>query len=90
MKIEKSLNPNCSEAVMRIDTTPLSEKKETELFKKIEKAVNKYAYETYCSQSTIFNKVKVIEVSGDMPFNDLDTLKAIVSPYVVEYELIEP
>lgn len=85
MIIENSLNPNCSEAVMRIKADQLSKKKQNQLFKELEKAIKKYDYDTWVSEATIFG-IGCFEIKGDMPYNDPKTLEAIIKKYEVEYE----
>ena len=90
MKIENSLNPNCSEAVMRIRVSALTKLEKRNLYKELRKAVKKYNYDTNLFEDTIFD-IKVFIVDGDMPYNDEDKLKEIINKYpLAEYEYSEP
>ena len=73
MKIEFSLNPNCSEATLHFRTDNLSADKKKALFSALKKAVEKYNYETWVFEDTCFG-IQMITVNGDMPYNDPDTL----------------
>lgn len=80
MKVELSLNPNCSEAVIRINTKRLSEEDKKKLFAELTKAVEKYDYDTGVYENEIFG-VEMIEVKGDMPYNSPKKLEVIINRY---------
>jgi len=83
MKIELSLNPNCSEAVCRIKVNRMPRNKKAELYRKLEEAVNKYSEEggeTSISMGRMFG-IEMITIDGDMPFNDPNTIEEIITPY---------
>ena len=88
MIIEKSLNPNCSEAVIRFNIDKLTKKQSLELYKELEKAVEKYGYDTYLFEKSIFG-VNCFVVQGDMPYNDGDTLLTIAGKHNVPTEYDE-
>jgi hypothetical protein len=85
MKVENSLNPNCSEAVMRIRTDRLSAEEKERLYNTLDGAIKNYDYETYINEGTSFG-VQIITVSGDMPFNKSEELENITSSYDVDIE----
>ncbi len=72
---EIELNPNCSEAVMRIRTDNLNECERgrlTNLLQELEKDEERW-YHTGFSDETIFG-VSCITIQGDVPYNNLDWL----------------
>ena len=86
MIIENSLNPNCSEAVLRIKVENMDKKEKEKMIKELQKAVKKYDYETYVETNKIFDTDLVV-VYGDMPYNNPDPLGKIADKYNREFEL---
>lgn len=78
MRIERGINPNCSEATIRFNTKKLTQKEEEKLYKALEAYIKEYSYETYVSRNNIFN-IPCITVQGDAPYNDGDKLMGIVN-----------
>jgi len=79
MIIERGVWANCSEATIRFRTDKLTKEEEEKLFK----ALQKYAedgYETFVTQGEIFG-IRCITVNGDGPYNDGDTIKAILNKF---------
>lgn len=80
---ENSLWANCSEAVCRIKVSRMPRNKRTELYRKLEEAVNKYLDEdgnTSISMGEIFG-LKIITIDGDMPYNNFEEIEGILAPY---------
>lgn len=77
MKIERGINPNCSEAIVRFRTDKLNQEEEAKLFEVIRAYVDKYNYETSVYRNMIFG-IKCITVDGDAPYNDEDGLRGSV------------
>ena len=76
------LNPNCSEATMRLNITDLPENVVKKIVKAIEQVKNEndgdeggngWWYDTWYSIDYIFN-TRVITISGDAPYNHYDEL----------------
>jgi len=70
MKVERGINPNCSESIMRFGTAKLTKEEEEKLFETLSTFVEKYNYETSVYRNMIFG-IKCITVDGDAPYNDI-------------------
>jgi len=69
LKIEKGINPNCSEATMRIRTDNLSKEEVAEIILCLERLTHTDNwYDTNYYEDTIFN-IPVITITGDVPYN---------------------
>jgi len=91
------LNPNCSEAVMRISLNKLSEKEKDTLHKYIEE-LDKLAndesdeydwwYETYTKDDS-FCGINWIELEGETPFNHWNKLERYIKklPFIDKCEI---
>jgi hypothetical protein len=94
------LNPNCSEATMRLDLTGLTKEeinKLEELLAKVEEEHSSsdnddenWWFETSWATKDIFGK-KVIEIRGDTPFNNSDKLLDEIQklPFKIPWEIDE-
>lgn len=80
MIIERGINPNCSEAIIRFRVDKLTEEENEKLFKALKSYVDKYDYETNIYDNTIFG-IHCITVDGNAPYNDSDGLKKIVNKF---------
>ena len=82
--MEEIINPNCSEAVVRIDLRGLNMAKATILQMELEKMVEEYDYDTEIYRSRFF-EIPLIVVSGDMPYNDSAKLSNLIDKYTKKY-----
>jgi hypothetical protein len=78
MKIEKGCNPNCSESIMRFETTKLTAEQEEKLFETLNSYVEQYGYETSVYRNNVFG-IKCITVDGDASYNSSDEIRKSVS-----------
>ena len=71
------LNPNCSEATMRLDVTSLTKTEAAELEKYMGEleADEEFWYETSWSIYRVGGK-NILEIDGDVPYNQDDELRA--------------
>ena len=82
------LNPNCSEAIVRIDLREMNEP-EVMLKLKLEKAIKEYSdTNTWIYETKIFD-IPILKINGDMPFNQPDTITDILEKYNTKYEITE-
>lgn len=77
MRIEIGCSPNCSEAIMRFQTTKLTKKEEEKLFDTLNVYVEKYGYDTFVYRNTIFG-IQCITIDGDAPYNSGDEIRKTV------------
>lgn len=86
------LNPNCSEAVMRIRTDKMtSEKKEKlleELKQKFDSGYNSESYETYVTEEIIFG-IPIIKISGAEPHNNRSVIEGVLDSHKVSNDSVE-
>jgi|GEM_PF-2736169 len=78
------LNPNCSEAIVRIDLRGLNIPRVSSLFSELEKAIGEDS-DTWINEKTIFG-IPVLTIDGNMPYNDSETLNKIIDRYTDKYE----
>ena len=75
MKLEFGVNPNCSESVMRFNTSKLTDDQEEKLYETLVGFVKEYNYSTDVFKEKIFD-VKCIVVDGDAPYKASEKLRA--------------
>ena len=89
--VKMLLNPNCSEAVMRIRTDKMKPEEREKLFKELEEKFdsgeNDEADETSVSEQTIFDLPQIV-ISGGEPYNNSAKIRAVLDSYSVEDEWI--
>jgi len=79
------LNPNCSEAVMKINVSKVDKQLVEFLSNQLDEAIIEYNYETDIFRETMFG-LDIIKIRGDMPYNDPEKLIKIIEQYTDEYE----
>ena len=88
----ETLNPNCSEAVMRIRTDEMIREQEEKLFKELEEkfdsSKNEDACDTSVSKEKVF-EIPVIKIDGDEPFNNRGEIDKVLDENNVKEGWIE-
>ncbi len=77
----ETLNPNCSEAVMRIRTDKMTPEQKDKLFKELEtkfdSSENDEARDTSVSEEEIFG-IPTIKIDGQMPYNNSEEIQEVL------------
>jgi len=87
------LNPNCSEAVMRIRTDAMTEEQKTKLLNELTEKFDSNedkneAYDTSVSEETIFG-IPHIAIDGQMPYNNSEDIDKVLEEHNVSEDWVE-
>ncbi len=88
----ETLNPNCSEAVMRVRTDKMTPEQKDKLFKELEtkfdSSKNDEACDTSVSEEEIFG-IPTIKIDGDEAFNNSEEIQNVLDENEVMESWVE-